>query len=125
MKYINLIDYVGKPELIQHVDGREVHALVHCPDSLSSLRMVVVFKNGGVSKYCEDGKHTSDSASSSFILRPNPKKVVKGYRKVVLCSSGSIDTDPLYRRTKEEFEKLYCYHTLLGEWQEVEYEIEE
>ena len=62
---------------------------------------------------------------SSYDLKPSVW--LKGYRKAVLFRSGGIriSAERDYRSTKEEFERDWAGHTLLGEWQEVEYEIDE
>ena len=66
MKYIKLIDYLDKPELIQHVDGREVKDLRHFKENHPWIS--VLFKNGQTNVYTADGRFT-DSELPSFVLR--------------------------------------------------------
>ena len=122
MEYVNLIDYVGKPELIQHVSRGDVLAVVHIPESDDDNSVLVVFQKGTTNRYFKDGR-TTEASRQWFILRPKPKKKVKGYRKAVLFEGGGISNTSNYQPTKEIFEKILKGHTLLGEWQEVEYEV--
>ena len=78
MKYINLIDYVGKPELIQHVGGLLPVAVVDTSDSGDfAYQVFVVYQNGRGSPYTKDGR-LAVGEPQLFILRPKTKRVVKG-----------------------------------------------
>ena len=46
------------------------------------------------------------------------------YRKAVLYKDGSVN-EASYHPTKEVFLMVYSKHTLIGDWQEFTYEIEE
>ena len=122
MIYVRLIDYLDKPELIQRVDGEEVRALFHYPEASPDLRIIAVMCDGSTPKYYENGHCCSGDEHSSFILRPQPKKTVKGYRKAVMYHGGVIINPPFYP-TKEAFHKYWGDRTLLGDWEEIQYEV--
>ena len=105
MEYVNLIDYLDKPEEIQHVGGSGVRAIHHFPERRSNLKIVVVFQNGDTESYSEDGRYSSCCVNSSFTLKPKPKKVVKGYRKAILIGDDKICKPNTFHPTKESFEE--------------------
>lgn len=71
-RYINnLLEYLDKPESIQHITGANVRALHHFPNHrYPACRIVVVFENGSTDAYFEDGRYHGSSLNSSFILKP-------------------------------------------------------
>ena len=124
MSNINLLDYLDNPELIEHKDYGDVKALFHFPKNDKSVRIMVVFSKGISAAYYEDGRY-SENSDREFRLKPKPKRIVKGYRKAVLYRRGMICTNANYWPTKELFESQWNHCTLLGDWEEIEYEIEE
>lgn len=73
MKTIKLIDYLHKPHLIQHIDGRRVKYLNHFPDAEPHNRMMVDFEDGGISTYYEDGRYIHNN-QPRFCLIPDLKE---------------------------------------------------
>lgn len=59
--YVNLIDYLDQPELIQNTDGDRVKALHHFPNEENSYnKILVVFKNGTFDRFSVDGRYGVD-----------------------------------------------------------------
>jgi hypothetical protein len=123
-KYVRLIDYLDKPELIQHKDGRLVRAVHHFPNCAPGYRIVVVLEDGSSDTYYEDGRFISGNIHRFFILRPKPKRKIIGWRKDILLDDGSIFTTACFAPTKEDFERIWSNRVLIGEWQKYEAEID-
>jgi hypothetical protein len=124
MKYIKLIDYLGKPELIQHVSGTNVSGIHYFPNNQPYARVLVAFVGGQAEFFCEDGIYSGDS-SSSFILKPKPKKTITGWRRGVMWANGCFNKEVSFYPTKEAFEKVYGHCTLFGPWESETIEIED
>ena len=124
MQYINLIDYLDKPELIQHEDGTEVLELHHFPNNQPYARVLAVFVGGQAEFFNEVGNYSSD-ISRSFVLKPKPKKKITGWRRGVLYPNGGFLTSPCFLPTKAAFEKEWKPCTLFGPWESETIEIEE
>ena len=124
MQYINLIDYLDKPELIQSIGGDDVRALHHFPDVRGNNKVLVVFETGHTYRYAEDGRYTING-DRIFILKPKPKRTITGWRRGVLWTDGCFDKSPMFRPTKAEFERIYAGCALFGPWESETIEIEE
>ena len=124
MKYINLIDYLDKPELIQHQSGKEVRALHHFPKMDQNSRVLAVFEDGHTNTYTEDGRVIS-TEDQNFILKPKPKRTTTGWRRGVLYPEGHFDKSPMFRPSKEDFIADFKGCTLFGPWESETIEIEE
>jgi hypothetical protein len=123
MEYIKLIDYLDKPELIQHTNGRVVRALHHFPEKDQNSKVLAVFEDGETNAYTEDGRFLAKE-KQKFILKPKPKRTVTGWRKGVLWNDGCFDKSPMFRPTKAEFERMYAGCTLFGPWESETVEVE-
>ena len=125
MVYINLIDYLDKPELIQSHDGRVIKALHYFPDNRHYERILVVFEDGRTYFFSEKGIY-SDDKSRSFVLKPKPKKKITGWRKILHHKSdGSTGTDASWYPTKEQFLEAYKGCIFIGDWQHEEWEVDD
>lgn len=123
-KYINLIDYLDKPELIQHEDGTEVLELHHFPNNQPYARVLAVFPGGQSEFSDEEGVFPGDN-SRSFILKPKPKCTVTGWRRGIIYPSGRFQTHPMFCPTKEDFKNYASNCKLFGPWESETIEIEE
>lgn len=66
-----------------------------------------------------------DIESGFDLIEVKKTKIVKGYRKIILRDSGSITTTADFQPSKDIFRSLWRYHTLIGDWEEISYEVEE
>lgn len=122
---MNLLDYLDKPELLQHVDGEGVVGLIDMGEGEDGKRVLIGFDNGYYGMYSVEGIPVGD-AEPCIILKPKPKRVVKGYRRVVLHEDGSITVPQKYLPSKADFVRdWFDAKEFMGEWQTIEYEIEE
>lgn len=122
---MNLLDYLDKPEMLQHIDGEGILGLMDLGERGDGKRILIGFDNGFYGMYSLEGVSVGGS-DPAIILKPKPKKVVKGYRKAVMYYSGNIKKDTIFRPSKEDFENYwYTKATPIGEWEEIEYEIQE
>lgn len=123
-KYINLIDYLDKPELVQHVDKGDVRALHHFQELGETNKILVVFENGAAYRYAEDGRYVTQG-DGEFILKPKPKKTITGWRRGIIYPSGRFQTHPMFCPTKEDFKNYASNCKLFGPWESETIEIEE
>jgi hypothetical protein len=124
MEFINLIDYLDKPELIQHENGTGVRAIHHFPEKVPSERILVVFENGATNSYYTDGSFLEDK-TKKFILKPKPKIAITGWRRGVLYPDGCFDKAPMFSPSKEAFVDSSKGFTLFGPWESETIEIED
>lgn len=69
MKYVKLIDYIDRPEMIRHVDGREVKGIEHFPSNRPPAEVVVHYMHGPQGLYYKNGKYLEAEHHSSFVLK--------------------------------------------------------
>ena len=124
MEYINLIDYLDKPELIQHVDGEGVVALHHFPKNSPDKKVLVVFEKTEPLYYYKDGSY-AQRGGRNFTLKPKPKRTITGWRRGILDSHGRFQTQPHFCPTKEDFKNYAVNCKLFGPWESKTIEIEE
>ena len=124
MEYINLTDYLDKPELIQHVDEEGVIALHHFPKNSPDKEVLVVFEETEPLYYHKDGRH-KEGVGRMFILKPKPKITITGWRRGVLYPEGHFDKSPMFRPSKEDFKNYAVNCKLFGPWESETIEIEE
>ena len=122
MKYVKLIDYIDRPEMVMHEHGSTVKALHHFPSNDPDHRMLVVFADGRAKFFNEDGSYFD---ALRFILKTKPTETTTGWRRGVLWTDGCFDKSPMFRPTKAEFERLYAGCTLFGPWESETIEVEE
>lgn len=118
----NLLDYLDKPELIQHKDGANIRALHYFPYNNTCAQVLVVQENGSINRYGSDGKYLSSNATSSFILKPKEKKIVRGWRRKLIFKCGAISDIANAQATKEEFMDIWKNTAGIegfGPWEEV------
>ena len=125
MEYINLIDYLDKPELIQHNEsGGGVRSIHHFPDK-PKKNVLVVFSDYSTEWYHESGQY-EQGGRSCFFLKPKPKKTITGWRRGIFYNnSGCFAISPIFHPTKEEFKKAHKGCTLFGPWESETIEIDE
>jgi hypothetical protein len=123
-KHINLIDYLGEPELISHVDKGDVRAIHHFQEMGGINKILVVFENGAAYRYAEDGRYVTQG-DGKFILKPKPKKTITGWRRGILCPKGRFNKAPMFYPTKKAFEIAHSSYTFFGPWESETIEIEE
>lgn len=122
---MNLLDYLDKPERLQNVYGHAVKSIQDRGPGRRE-RILVLYEHGDFQSVTLEGKQLSfEGPVPVIILKPKVKKKVRGYRKAVLFDDGALEAAPMYYPTKEAFEEHWKSETLIGEWQEVLYEIEE
>lgn len=98
----NLLDYLDKPELIQHIDGTHVRAIHHFPDNQGDDQVVVVFEDGATGEYSRNGKYYGTNSTPAFILKPKEKKIVKGWTRVKLSiRMGELIPPTLHTKLKK------------------------
>ena len=124
MEYINLIDYLDRPELIQHVDEEGVIALHHFPKNSPDKEVLVIFEETEPLYYYKDGRYEAGT-DRLFILKPRPKRTITGWRRGVLYPEGHFDKAPIFRPSKEDFIADFKGCTLFGPWESETIEVEE
>jgi hypothetical protein len=67
MQYVKLIDYLDRPEMIRHVDGRDVVRVEYRPDDIV-YPMTVEFEDS-YDYYYEDGREAHRDEHSWFVLK--------------------------------------------------------
>ena len=68
MKYVKLIDYLDKPELIQHVDGMGVVGIEYDSTENAENQMKVTFDDD-YDYYYTDGRYNNWDVHSWFVLK--------------------------------------------------------
>jgi hypothetical protein len=125
MEYINLLNYLDKPELIQHIDNEGVIALHHFPKNSPDKEVLVVFEETEPLYYHKDGRH-KEGVDRMFILKPKPKRTITGWRRGIIYPSGRFDPQPLFCPTRDDFIRNYASNcTLFGPWESETVEVEE
>ena len=72
---LNLADYVGREDEIEHCRGQEIQAIVHCPNTIGNFsKIVVVFKDASCGTYATSG-HSYASSAVFFKLKPKKHAV--------------------------------------------------
>ena len=67
---LNLADYVGREDEIEHIRGNGIQGIVHCPHAGGDFsRIAVVFKNASCGTYSTSG-HSYASSKPWFKLKP-------------------------------------------------------
>ena len=66
--YVNLIDYLDKPELIQSVDGQLVKSIEKTTRSHPGMQVIVYFEGGSKNYYYDDGRLLERDTHSRFVL---------------------------------------------------------
>lgn len=68
---MNLSEYVGREDELEHLNGREILKIVHCPEAKDIFsRVVVVFKDGHVEQYSFEGQA---HLASDYFFKLKPK----------------------------------------------------
>lgn len=108
MEYVNLIDYVGRPEEIEHVELGVPAAVVATPDCPENRQVVVVWKDGFSDSYSKDGRYMSDK-KQEFIKKRNPTKKIKVYQRewIQYPNTSDYSSSTLWCTTIEEFDEKY------------------
>ena len=65
MEYVKLIDYLDRPEMIRHVDGRDVVGI----ERFGEDRLSVQFKDSAICRYYDDGRWSIVDEYSRFVLK--------------------------------------------------------
>lgn len=127
MQYVdNLLDFLDKPELIQHLDGTHVRAMHYFPDEQEHRQVVAVFEDGVIGRYCSNGKQFSKASISSFILKPKEKRIIRGWRRNLISKSGAIIKSADAQPTKKGFMRVWKHVSNVvgfGPWEEVVVEV--
>ena len=126
MKYVKLIDYLDRPEMIRHVEGVDVLKLYHFPAEHSINRVLVEWADGTIDLYTEEGSRL-ESGPQMFVLKweTKPKRTITGWRRGVLYPDGSFDKNEVFRPSKGDFIAEHPGFTLFGPWESETIEIEE
>ena len=68
MQYVRLIDYLDRPEMIRHVDGREVKRVEYLPEEKPGYQCIVEFEKD-YDYYYADGRVVECDEHSWFVLK--------------------------------------------------------
>lgn len=119
----DLLEYLDRPELIQHKSGKQVRALHHFPKNGKSLEVLVVFEGGQTTFYYRDGSYLERGSDPQFVLIRKPKEVVTGWRRPVIINDRIILSSNALP-TKEDFMRGYGDQNYeFGPWEQVTVEI--
>lgn len=119
-KYVKLIDYLDRPEMIRHVGDREIVCIEHDHRAHDRVKMKVTFVNG-VDYYCEDGRYIEDDEHSSFVLKEDaaesePKPLFNPHQKEIKFTTGTKTVEvPLFLVDRIQIEGDKAIITLKGE----------
>ena len=75
--------------------------------------------------WTSDGNYINLRSDFRDLVEVKKTRKVEGWRKVVIFPNEAIQTGALYHPTKETFEGYYVGCQLIGDWQHIEYEIED
>lgn len=72
-----------------------------------------------------EGLYGKSGSHPLHLVEVKKTRKVEGWRKIVIFHNKAIQTEAQYHPTKEKFEGYYRDCTLIGDWQHIEYEIED
>jgi hypothetical protein len=119
---VNLFEYINRPELVRHVNGRLIESISYRPEENDGFPLLVGFKS-------EKGKQTPSPTwypkdTKKFVLIKPGTRVV-GWRRKVLFKNGNIMATALFMPTKEAFSAAWKGYKTFGEWEKIDEIIEE
>lgn len=115
MKYVKLIDYIDRPQLIRNVDGRDVKEIKHFPSNRPPAEVAVKHMYGPQSFFYKDGKYFEADKHSSFVLKedvlnsePESGSLFNPDQKLTQLSTERVIEIPMFLFNKMEItgEKL-------------------
>ena len=87
MKYVKLIDYIDRPGMIRHVDGRDIKNIRHFPSNRPTAEVAVYYMHGSIEHFYKNGKYREADKHSSFVLKED---------------ATESDPEPLFNHNQKE-----------------------
>lgn len=119
---VDILDYVDRPELVRHVNGRLIESISYRPEENDGFPILVRLKREKVGASSYPAWYPKDT--KKFVLIKPGTRVV-GWRRKVLFKNGNIMATALFMPTKEAFTEAWKNYKTFGEWEKIDEIIEE
>jgi hypothetical protein len=119
---VDILDYVDRPELVRHVNGRLIESIACKPEDNDGFPILVRFKN---ERYKQTPSPTWYPKDTKKFVLINPGTRVVGWRRKVLFKNGNIMATALFMPSKEAFNEAWKGYKTFGEWEKIDELIEE